>query len=155
MSVPAGQAQQPSLMADLDISEQEIAQRKEFLQFFDEDVTRLLGVNDLARAYADPVIEDFYQHLLSFEETRVFFQNPQVLEYVKRMQKEYFLRLTKGDYNSEYIEIASRSARSTSGSASPSRLTWAPITSTCGPFRIAWSRRTRTRSCGRCRPSSR
>jgi rsbT co-antagonist protein RsbR len=104
MSVPTETARPKSLMADLDISEAEIIQRKEFLQFVGEDSDRLLSVNDLATAYADPVIEDFYQHLLSFDETRLFFRNPRVLDYVKRMQKEYFLRLTQGDYNSEYIE---------------------------------------------------
>jgi rsbT co-antagonist protein RsbR len=104
MSVPTESARPTSLMADLDISEAEITQRKEFLQFVGEDSDRLLSVNDLATAYADPVIEDFYQHLLSFDETRVFFRNPQVLDYVKRMQKEYFLRLTQGDYDTEYIE---------------------------------------------------
>lgn len=107
-SIPAGgppePRRKPSLMVDLGISEREIDERKQFLQFADEDVTRLLGVNDLAKAYADPVIEDFYQHLLSYEETRVFFRNPQTLDYVKKMQKEYFLRLTQGDYESEYIE---------------------------------------------------
>src|SRR3954451_21318439 len=102
MSIPTQAGRLESLMTDLEISEREIDQRKEFLQFIDEDVDRLLGINDLAQAYADPVIEDFYQHLLSFDETRVFFRDARVLEYVKRMQKEYFLRLTQGQYDTEY-----------------------------------------------------
>jgi rsbT co-antagonist protein RsbR len=104
MSVSAERRGRPSLMTDLEISEREVAQRKEFLQFAEEDSDRLLSVNEIATAYADPVIEAFYQHLLSFEDTRVFFRDAQVLEYVKRMQKEYFLRLTQGDYDSNYIE---------------------------------------------------
>jgi hypothetical protein len=35
-------------------------------------------INDLAGRYGDAVIEDFYQHLLSFEDTRAFFSDPQV-----------------------------------------------------------------------------
>jgi rsbT co-antagonist protein RsbR len=93
-----------TLMAELEISEREIAERKAFLQFSNEDVEQLLSVNDLAKAYADPVIDDFYTHLLSFEETRVFFQDSRVLDHVKRMQKEYFLRLTQGKYDAGYIE---------------------------------------------------
>jgi rsbT co-antagonist protein RsbR len=104
MSVSTELRERPSLMTDLEISEREVAQRKEFLQFVQEDSDRLLSVNEIATAYADPVIEDFYQHLLSFDDTRVFFRDPQVLEYVKRMQKEYFLRLTQGNYDSAYIE---------------------------------------------------
>jgi rsbT co-antagonist protein RsbR len=104
MATPTEPGARESLMADMEITEGEIAQRKEFLQFLAEDADRLLDVNDLAKAYADPVIEDFYKHLLAFEETRVFFRDPRVLDNVKRMQKEYFLRLTQGNYDSAYIE---------------------------------------------------
>src|SRR5436190_24119019 len=52
----------------------------------------------MARKYVNPVIEDFYRHLLSFEETRSFFKDPKVLERVKGLQKTYFLGLTEGDY---------------------------------------------------------
>jgi rsbT co-antagonist protein RsbR len=104
MTVPHGATGRSSLMTDLEISEREIVQRKEFLQFLPEDAERLLSINELAQSYADPVIEDFYRHLLSFPETRLFFQDARVLEYVKRMQKEYFLRLTQGTYESDYIE---------------------------------------------------
>src|SRR5436190_511370 len=60
--------------------------------------------NALAKEYADPVIDAFYEHLLSFDETAAFFREPAVLERVKRLQKEYFLRLTAGDYEEEYVE---------------------------------------------------
>ncbi|HXP75137.1 MAG TPA: protoglobin domain-containing protein [Stellaceae bacterium] len=87
-----------------EISEQELAHRKEFLELGEEDVARLTAINDLARRYADAVIEDFYRHLLSFEDTRSFFGDPQVLQRVKNMQKEYFLRLTQGNYDLAYVE---------------------------------------------------
>ncbi|HYD59872.1 MAG TPA: protoglobin domain-containing protein [Noviherbaspirillum sp.] len=88
----------------LNIDEDEIANRKKFLQFGNEDVERLKSVSSLADRYADEVIEEFYRHLLSFEETRVFFDNPDTLERVKNAQKNYFLRLTRGDYGPDYIE---------------------------------------------------
>jgi rsbT co-antagonist protein RsbR len=50
------------------------------------------------------MIEDFYKHLLSFEETSAFFHDPQVLERVKRAQQQYFLRLTQGNYDLAYAE---------------------------------------------------
>jgi rsbT co-antagonist protein RsbR len=86
----------------IEISEQELSFRKQFLEFGAEDIKRLTGIGDLARRYADDVIEDFYRHLLSFENTRAYFGDPQLLERVKSMQKDYFLRLTQGDYDLDY-----------------------------------------------------
>ena len=88
----------------MEISEQEANLRKQFLEFKAEDADRLRGLNDVAQRYADPVIEDLYRHFLSFSETKAFFQDPRVLERVKRLQKEYFLRLTEGDYGAEYLQ---------------------------------------------------
>lgn len=95
---------QPS-QQDIRITDQEIARRKEILEFSDQDVQRLLEINELASQYADDIIEEFYRHLLSFEEARPFFRNdPKLVEYVKAKQKEYFLRLTQGNYDGRYVE---------------------------------------------------
>jgi rsbT co-antagonist protein RsbR len=88
---------------ELEIDDQEVARRKEFLEFSEEDARTLQGLREIARKYADPVIEDFYRHILSFEETKSYFRDPDVLERVKRLQKEYFLRLTEGEYGREYV----------------------------------------------------
>jgi rsbT co-antagonist protein RsbR len=87
-----------------EISEQELVRRKDFLEFGDADVSNLAEINELAQRYADAVIEDFYKHLLSFEETRSFFHDPHVLQRVKNAQQEYFLRLTQGKYDLAYVE---------------------------------------------------
>jgi rsbT co-antagonist protein RsbR len=87
-----------------DFTEQELLRRKEFLEFREEDVASLAGINDVAQRYASSVIEDFYKHLMSFEETRAFFRDPAVLERVKRAQQEYFLRLTRGNYDLAYAQ---------------------------------------------------
>jgi rsbT co-antagonist protein RsbR len=91
------------LSRDMEIDEAEVARRKEFLEFGKEDAETLKGLGELARKYADPVIEDFYRHILSFEETRAFFRDPKLLERVKQQQKEYFLRLTEGEYGADYM----------------------------------------------------
>jgi rsbT co-antagonist protein RsbR len=93
-----------SLMKDMGLDEAEILHRKEWLQFNKEDEARLTELNDMAQGYADEVIESLYDHFLSFEETKKFFEDPNVLKRVKNLQKEYFLRLTKGNYDSDYIE---------------------------------------------------
>jgi rsbT co-antagonist protein RsbR len=87
-----------------DITEQELLRRKDFLEFHDEDVACLIGINDLAQRYAESVIEDFYKHLLSFDETKVFFRDPEVLKRVKNAQQQYFLRLTQGNYDLAYAQ---------------------------------------------------
>jgi rsbT co-antagonist protein RsbR len=91
-------------MEEMQLSEQEIALRKAWLQFDESDAERLTEVNQLAPGYADEVIEDLYRHFLSFESTRAFFREKSVLDHVKRMQKEYFLRLTQGNYDRGYVE---------------------------------------------------
>ena len=88
---------------EMDIDDEEVARRKAFLEFGEDDVATLKGLNDAARGYATPVIEDLYRHFLSFEETRAFFTEQKMLDHVKRMQKEYFLRLTEGDYGADYV----------------------------------------------------
>jgi rsbT co-antagonist protein RsbR len=88
---------------EMEIDEQEVVRRKEFLEFKDEDVRRLRDLGPIGEKYATPVIDEFYRHLLSFEETKAFFRDPKLLERVKRQQKEYFLRLTEGDYGTAYV----------------------------------------------------
>jgi rsbT co-antagonist protein RsbR len=91
-------------MEELGLDDREIAWRKAFLEFGEEDAQRLASAHEVARAYAQPVIDDFYRHLLSFEESRSFFADPRVLAYVKRRQVEYFQQLTGGAYGDDYIE---------------------------------------------------
>jgi rsbT co-antagonist protein RsbR len=92
-----------SFPQEMEITEAEVTRRKEFLEFRREDVEALTSLKEAAQRYADPVIDDLYKHFLSFDETKSFFRDPKVLERVKRLQKEYFLRLTDGDYGSEYV----------------------------------------------------
>ncbi|MGR9086456.1 MAG: protoglobin domain-containing protein [Gammaproteobacteria bacterium] len=92
------------LMDELGITEREIDRRKAFLELGERDIEELSGLDKLAEKYADPVIEAFYEHILAFEETRSFFQDPSLLNRVKLAQKTYFARLTQGSYGKDYIE---------------------------------------------------
>jgi rsbT co-antagonist protein RsbR len=90
-------------VTELELSAAEIARRKAWLEFTDEDIANVTALNKIAKGYAQEVIEDLYKHFLAFEETRNFFRDPQTLERVKALQKEYFLRLTEGNYDDEYV----------------------------------------------------
>jgi rsbT co-antagonist protein RsbR len=89
---------------EMGITQEEVARRKEFLELGDKDVERLRRLHGLAVKYADSVIEQFYDHLLRFDESRAFFNDPAVLERVKAAQKRYFLELTQGMYDVSYVE---------------------------------------------------
>lgn len=97
----AGQRRQQG--DEMEITEQEVARRKAFLEFSETDARALTVLNEIAKKYADPVIEDLYRHFLAYGETKAFFADPKVLDRVKRLQKEYFLRLTQGDYGIDYV----------------------------------------------------
>lgn len=90
-------------MPGLEISDEELARRKQFLEFTQEDVDRLAALGTEAQGYADDVINELYEHFLSFKETKAFFEDPKVLERVKAQQKDYFLRLTQGNYGQDYV----------------------------------------------------
>jgi len=94
----------PSLMNRMGLDQDEIARRKAWLEFTLEDETRLLSLNEMAQGYATEVIEALYDHFLAFDDTKKFFENASVLNRVKNLQKEYFLRLTKGNYDNKYVE---------------------------------------------------
>ena len=96
-------AHQEKYLAETSISDEEVKRRKAFLEFNDDDAKVLAGVNEMALRDSDSMIEDFYRHLLAFEETRTFLSDPDLLKHVKSMQKSYFMRLTQGHYDEEYV----------------------------------------------------
>lgn len=92
------------LSEEMGLTAGDFERRKKVVEFTDADTARLARLSPYAREYAVPVIEQFYRHLMSFEEMRVFFQDPKTLDYVKRKQNDYFVKLTEGKYDMEYLE---------------------------------------------------
>lgn len=88
----------------MNIGDRELARRKEFLEFGPEDEERLSKLAPLSMNYAEEVIEAFYEHLLKFEEMKAFFPDSASLARVKAKQKAYFIRLTQGNYDLDYVE---------------------------------------------------
>jgi len=84
------------------IDAKELARRKQWLQFTDEDEARLLALDVVAREHADAVIEELYEHFLANEKTAAFFANAEEVERVKNLQRAYFKRLTQGNYDVAY-----------------------------------------------------
>lgn len=88
----------------MNITGQELVRRKQFLEFGPEDEERLRKLASVSKTYAQTVIDAFYEHLMSFDEMRVFFADDELLARVKAKQKAYFLRLTQGNYDIDYVE---------------------------------------------------
>ena len=103
MAVTRPRVQADALAEAVGLGPEELGSRKRFLEFDDDDVRRLEGMYALTHEHVDEVIEAFYDHLLTFPETAAFFRDPRLLEHVKGRQKEYFIRLTQGDYDEDYV----------------------------------------------------
>lgn len=86
------------------ITEEEFDQRKKFLGFGKADEERLAALQTQAEEYSEPAISAFYDNLLAFEHTRKFFRDQRVLDRVRKLQKEYFLELTQGEYGKDYLD---------------------------------------------------
>ncbi|WP_081055174.1 EAL domain-containing protein [Burkholderia vietnamiensis] len=78
--------------------------RKAFVAFSDVDRTCLerlhASLDDLAPGFVD----SFYEHLLSFEETRHLLLDDETVNRLKRSQRTYFSMLTAGQYDQDYLE---------------------------------------------------
>src|SRR3989304_5936498 len=88
----------------LGMDEKEVGLRKKFLELTPKDEEPLKKIGEVLDKHADEIIEKFYEHLLSFPETKAYFKDKETLKRVKGYQKAYFKRLTKGDYDLKYFE---------------------------------------------------
>ncbi len=88
---------------ELGLTDGEVAARKAFLDFGDEDVACLKALHrPLEQARAE-IINEFYAHLLSFEETSARLGDEDTLIRLKRKQSAYFDLLTCGEYGAPYV----------------------------------------------------
>lgn len=94
----------PPLTQAMRITDEEIQRRLDWLEFGEEDEARVRSLHAMAKTHRDHVIDDLYEHFLRFDEVREFFRDASVLEHVKAMQRDYFMRLTEGGYDRDYIE---------------------------------------------------
>ncbi len=92
------------LIEKFGLDDDERARRLEFLGFTQEDAQKLRSIHKMAVEHADEIIDQLYEHLFKFDETRAFFMQTGVLERIKEFQKQYFIRLTEGIADRDYFE---------------------------------------------------
>ncbi|HNB22341.1 MAG TPA: protoglobin domain-containing protein [Candidatus Melainabacteria bacterium] len=85
------------------LSNEEIELRQRWLEFETIKSSEIDQIDSLIKMHVDELMDSMYEHFLSFEETRSFFPSPQVMERAKAAQKQYFLRLARGVYDSNYV----------------------------------------------------
>lgn len=86
------------------LSSGEVAQRKAWLQLEPSDETLIKEeIDALLEARVDELMDMMYEHFLSFEETRGYFVDDSTLNRARAAQRQYFLRLTKGNYDEQYV----------------------------------------------------
>jgi heme-based aerotactic transducer len=97
------------LVTEIGLDEAEIAWRKEFIGFDQNDADRLAAYEDVFREYADKIADDFYENITQHGETmEVIGQSPKNVEQLKRTQSAYLVTLASGDYGLQYFRDRAR-----------------------------------------------
>lgn len=85
------------------IGESEISTRLRWLEFEKISDTEIDHIDSFLEETVDALMDNMYEHFLSFPETKAFFPNEQVMHRAKEAQKQYFLRLAKGAHDEKYV----------------------------------------------------
>lgn len=92
-----------AMMTTLGLDESGVAMRKAFLEFTDEDVSRLERLHEALAGTEQDFARRFYNHLLRFDETRRFIPDETSLDRLRTTQAQYFDTLTAGTYDADYV----------------------------------------------------
>ena len=100
----AARARTATLLSQVGLDAAGRARRLAFLGLDADDEEHLTALRAFARANVDGIVDDFYRHLLGFEETRRVLDSDQQIARLKTLQREYFLRMLDGDFGRDYFE---------------------------------------------------
>lgn len=94
-----------------DISDEQIAVRKQWLLIDEETERRVMALDPILEKNAEKLMDTMYEHFNAFEHSRAFFPTPEIMARAKKAQANYFLRLSKGDYDRDYVNDRLRVGR--------------------------------------------
>lgn len=89
---------------ELGIDEAEIAIRKLFLEFTEQDAVLLQQLQVFAQASGEEFSDNFYRHILNFTELKGLSPDNEALDRLKKSQSRYFTELIDGNYNFDYVK---------------------------------------------------
>lgn len=97
------------LTEQIGVDETEIAWRKDFSNFTDDDAQTLSSVNHLFEDIAEGLVDDFYDHLKSYDDTiAIINSSSKGVETLKNDQKQYLMELGSGQYGQRYFDRRAR-----------------------------------------------
>jgi signal transduction histidine kinase len=88
---------------EIRMSDEEIASRKAWLELSHADEENIARLDSLVAAHVDELLDYLYDHFLAHEDTASFFPNEEILKRARAGQRDYFLKLTCGKYDREYV----------------------------------------------------
>jgi diguanylate cyclase (GGDEF)-like protein len=93
------------LPQELHVGPEDISQRKRFLEFSDADVGMLREIHSYLedKSIDEFFIDSFYQHLYSFPALQKLLPDESTIKRLKAVQRQYFMRLTAGEYGDDYV----------------------------------------------------
>ena len=98
-----------ALLTDIALDPEEIAWRKEFIRFDEEDERRLSDLEPLFRDRQDEIADRFYDNLTSHDGTlEIMGRSPKGIEALKQTQRAYLVSLATGEYDEEYFRNRAR-----------------------------------------------
>ncbi|QFU82442.1 globin-coupled sensor protein [Natronorubrum aibiense] len=97
------------LVDRIGLDNDEIAWRKEFVGFDEEDEQRLADLETLLRENQDEIADDFYDKILQYKQTRaVINRSPKDVPALKQTQRAYMVSLSTGDYDQSFFANRAR-----------------------------------------------
>ena len=94
----------PSELILPDYSEEKCHLRLAFQELGERDIELLHDLEELFEPRLVEIAEHFYQHLLSFYETRRVFRDEGMVTRLKEAQKTYLMQSLRGPYDATYME---------------------------------------------------
>src|SRR5262249_39192347 len=78
--------------------------RKAFLGLTEADTANVRALRAAFAQHATVFAERFYEHLLADPHTRSYLRDPEALQRLKGLQKDYFAQLLEGAFDAPYFE---------------------------------------------------
>lgn len=91
-------------MHEIGIDMQEIQRRMDFVGFDKNDIQLLSEMQDFGKSHTEQIVAAFYQHLLSFRETRLLLKNQEAIDRLMFSQKNYLIEIFEGRFDASYFE---------------------------------------------------
>lgn len=94
----------PKLLTQAGLDDISRRRRLAYLDFGAEDEDRIARIRDYVASRVDGMVDAFYAYLSRFEDTKPILGDPEQVERLKQLVRDYFLRMTEGTLDADYFE---------------------------------------------------